>query len=283
MTMPFATSRIALTHVAGRAGDHNDLAMVGSRQLADALAARLGVEATVVGHAEPALCVGWEAELIAAGPMLRSVAARTAEVFASGQVPVTACSRCAVALATLPVVAHHRPDAVVVWLDAHGDLNTPGTTTSGYLGGLALSGPLGLWDSGFGAGLDPAHALLVGARDLDPAEREVLDRGLVGLVEVGAGMAHDLRERVAGRPVFVHVDCDVLEPGLVPTDYVVDGGMTWEDLAAVVAVLAESEVVGVEIGELESAPGAGTGPSYVTSLLGALAPLLPVSPRTVGS
>ena len=74
-------------------------------------------------------------------------------VFTSGLTPLTASSRCAVALATLPVVAAHRPDAVVVWFDAHADLNTPENTTTGYLGGLAYSGPLGHWDSGLGSGL----------------------------------------------------------------------------------------------------------------------------------
>ena len=49
---------VALLHYAGRAGDHNDLAMVASRQLASALSDRLGVTATAVGHPEPALSVG---------------------------------------------------------------------------------------------------------------------------------------------------------------------------------------------------------------------------------
>ncbi|WP_444847916.1 arginase family protein [Duganella caerulea] len=49
---------------------------------------------------------------------------------------MTASSRCAASLATLPVVARHRPDACVVWFDAHADLNTPSTTDSGYLGGM---------------------------------------------------------------------------------------------------------------------------------------------------
>ncbi|WP_275477567.1 arginase family protein [Aureimonas ureilytica] len=42
-------------------------------------------------------------------------------------------SRCAVSIATLPVVAKHHPDACVVWFDTHADLNTPESTTSGYL------------------------------------------------------------------------------------------------------------------------------------------------------
>ena len=59
----------------------------------------------------------------------------------------------------------------MVWFDAHADLNTPSTTPTGYLGGLALSGPLGWWNSGLGAGLQPRNAVLVGVRDVDTHEK----------------------------------------------------------------------------------------------------------------
>lgn len=271
-TTPTAT--VGLSHFAGRAGDHNDLAMIGSRELAAALAARLDTDATVVGSPEPALSVGWAEELDAAMPTLRSMARRLDDVFRGGQVPVTASSRCAVALATLPVVAAHRPDAVVIWFDAHADLNTPADTTTGYLGGLAYSGPLGLWDSGLGAGLAAENAILVGARDIDPAELERIDAGTVTLVPAGPGLAEELRRAVAGRPVYVHIDCDVLDAGTLPTDYLVPGGLSLEDLHAAAEVLAQGEVVGIEIGELESAPDDLDPPSYVTRLLDALEPVI---------
>lgn len=57
-------------------------------------------------------------------------------------------------------------------------------------------------------------------------------------------------------------------------DHLVPGGMTLADLRATAEVLAGSEIVGVEVGELESAPDDQTPPSYVTALLDALAPLL---------
>lgn len=271
---PTATYRVGLTHFAGRAGDHNDLAMIGSRELADALSAWLGVEATTVGAPEPALSVGWREELDAATPTLKAMATQLDRVFTSGLTPVTASSRCAVALATLPVVAAHRPDAVVVWFDAHADLNTPESTATGYLGGLAYSGPLGLWDSGLGSGVTTDNAILVGARDLDPAEQQLIDSGTIPLVKVGPSMADDLRRLVNGRPVYVHIDCDVLEAGTVPTDYLVPHGMTLADLLATAEVLAESEIVGLEVGELESAHDDETPPGYVTALLDALTPLL---------
>lgn len=268
-------SSATLTHFAGRAGDHNNRAMVGSRELAAALGAVLGVDPVVVGSPEPALSTGWVTELAAAMPDLRTMADRIDEVLGGGLLPVTALSRCAVALATLPVVARHRPDAVVVWLDAHADLNTPDTSVTGYLGGLALSGPLGRWDSGLGAGLHTRNAVLVGTRDIDAAEQELIDAGTVALVGVGPSMADEVRRVVDRRPVYVHIDCDVLDAGTVPTDYRVPGGMTMDDLRAVAGALSESELVGLEIGELESAPDPDDPPSYVRGLLDALGPLLP--------
>lgn len=73
-----------------------------------------------------------------------------------------------------------------------------------------------------------------------------------------------------GRPVYVHIDCDVLEPGAVPTEYRVPGGVTLAELREVAEALAEGEVVGLEIGEFESE----TGDEDFVSLLDALAPLL---------
>jgi arginase len=271
-----AVPAVALTHFAGRAGDHNDRAMVGSRELAAAMGASLGVDPVVVGSPEPALSVGWEEELAAAMPTLRKMADRLDEVFGQGLLPVTALSRCAVALATLPVVARHRPDAVVVWFDAHADLNTPDNSSTGYLGGLAFSGPLGLWDSALGAGLATRNAVLVGARDIDAPEQELIDAETVALVKVGPSMADELRQVVGGRPVYVHIDCDVLDAGTVPTDYVVPNGMTLDDLHATAQVLAESELVGLEVGELESAADQTDPPAYVSLLLDALDPLLPI-------
>jgi arginase family enzyme len=265
---------VDLTRFAGRAGDRNDRAMVASAVLADELAARLGVEPVVVGTPEPPLGAHWAAELAAARPALEAMAARYAEVLAAGRRPVTALSRCAVALATLPAVAEHRPGTVVLWFDAHGDVHTPATTGTGYLGGLALSGPIGLWDSGLGAGLPAADAVLVGARDLDPAERALVADGTVRLLVPGADLPGRLAEVVAGRPVYVHLDCDVLAPDEVPTEYRVPGGLTLADLRAAAEVLARGEVVGLEAGEIEATGDPVQDAAHARALADALQPLL---------
>ncbi len=87
----------------------------------------------------------------------------------------------------------------VVWLDAHGDLNTPETSPSGNAWGMPLRM---LLDAGDVRCDDVA---LVGARSLDPPELEFLE---------AAGIDDDLGRALAGCDrVYVALDCDVLRPG----------------------------------------------------------------------
>ncbi|MGV9266879.1 arginase family protein [Kitasatospora sp. NPDC003701] len=259
----------SLTVYRGPAGDHNDRAMSAVALLGEALTRRLGISPVSVGSPEPARPTGWDGELRRALPTLRRMAGRVDQVMSAGQRPISAITRCAVALATQPVVLRHRPDAVVVWFDAHGDINVPADTTTGYLGGLALAGPLGWWDSGLGAGLPEQQAVLVGARDLDPAEVRHVTAGRVALVPPGHGLAERLADVLQGRPAYLHIDCDVMEPGLFTTDYSVPGGLGLEDLHACAKVLAASAPVGAEIAEFE-----GDGSATADDLVAALEPLL---------
>ncbi|MGX9792159.1 arginase family protein [Mycobacterium sp. MMS18-G62] len=264
----------ALTVFSGRAGDHNDRAFSGAAMIGAQWRRRLGVPAVTVGHPEPPMNADWRDELTAAVPGLQAMSRRYDEIYAAGQTPVTALTRCAVALATLPVVARYHPDALVVWFDAHGDLNTPESSTTGFLGGLALSGPVGLWDSGLGSGVPAANVVLGGARDLDPFERRLIDDGVVRNIPVGPAMLEELDAAVGDRPVYFHLDCDVLEPGLVPTDYRVPNGMTLDELAGVAMRLAENHVVGVEVAEFEGSWPETGEPGDPGPLLTALSPLV---------
>ena len=265
---------LALTVFQGRAGDHNARGFGGAAAVGAEWQRRLGLTAATIGAPQPPLCTDWQAELTAATPTLEAMAHRYDTVYTAGQTPVTALTRCAVALATLPVVARFHPDALVVWFDAHGDINTPESSTTGYIGGLALSGPMGWWDSGLGAGVAPANVILGGARDLDSFERRLIDEGVVRHVPVGPNMLDDLDAAVGDRPVYFHLDCDVLEPGLVPTDYRVPNGLSLDELGGVARRLAENTVVGVEVAEFEdswSDTGAEGDPG---ALLTALSPLV---------
>jgi arginase family enzyme len=242
---------LALTVFQGRAGDHNGRGFGGAAAVGAEWQRRLGLTAATVGAPQPPLSTDWRAELAAATPTLEAMAHRYDTIYTAGQTPVTALTRCAVALATLPVVARFHPDALVVWFDAHGDINTPESSITGYIGGLALSGAMGWWHSGLGAGVVPANVVLGGARDLDPFERRLIDEGVVRHVPVGPNMLDDLDAAVGDRPVYFHLDCDVLEPGLVPTDYRVPNGLSLDELGGVARRLAENAVVGVEVAEFE--------------------------------
>jgi arginase family enzyme len=257
----------------GRAGDHNDRGMAGAAVVGAALAERLGVDPIVVGTPEPATGGTWETELPAALPALRALGAAHADILTRGATPVSALPRCAAGLATVPTVAARHPDARIVWLDAHGDLNTPAESASGYLGGLVLSAAAGWWDSGLGAGLDPANVVLVGARDLDAAEQAHVDDGTIALA-AGPGLLDALDRHVGDHPVFVHLDCDVAEPGLMPTEFSVPGGLDLPALRTVADRLARNPLAGLEIAEFEAQGDAADSERRAAALLDAVAPLL---------
>ncbi|MCC5960111.1 MAG: arginase family protein [Rhodobacteraceae bacterium] len=266
----------------GRAGDHNDLAMPGARAIGHALARRTGVAPCVVGTPEPALNTGWREELDAALPALRRLQTRIDAVVSRPSVSIAATSRCATSLATLPAVARHHPSACIVWFDAHADLNTPDATTTGYLGGLALAGPLGMWDTGLGAGLTMDQIVLVGQRDLDPFEQDLINRPHIPHIQPQQGLGAKLRAAIAGRAVYMHLDCDVLNPGIVPTDYAVEDGLSLDDLRACCDVIAEHQFIGMEIAEFQNAWVQNGDPVSPDPLLDALAPLLADGPPVSG-
>ncbi len=184
--------------------------------------------------------------------------------------------RCVASLATLPPVARRYPDAAIVWFDPHGDCNVPGNgvgAEGGYLGGMVLTGAAGLWETKLGGDLALGQVVLVGSRDLDPAERIRIGTGEVTLVENGPDLGARLREAIRNRGVYVHVDCDVLEPGLVPTEYQVSGGLSVHDLTQACTALADHEVLGVEIAEFEREwPNGETDDGQ--SIIAAIEPLL---------
>ncbi len=104
----------------------------------------------------------------------------------------------------------------VVWLDAHGDLNTPESSPSGNLWGMPLRMAI---DEGSVRTDDIA---LVGARDLDPPEREYIEEH---------GIDDDLARALDGADaVYVALDVDVLEPGAVPVFMPAPGGLELDDV-----------------------------------------------------
>ena len=172
----------------------------------------------------------------------------------AGRVPVLLAGECSIATTTLAAALEHRPDARVLWLDAHADYNTPATTTSAYLGGMSLSAACGEWDAGLGGTIPSSRVVLAGVRDIDSGERPVLDAG--GATVVGASVVETLvavKNALDGAPVYVHVDLDVIDPEHFPAQFPAPGGLHPEklyDLAE--AVSDDSEIVGLEVTAFEA-------------------------------
>lgn len=124
---------------------------------------------------------------------------------------------CLVAMAVLAGAQRAGVDPGMVWFDAHGDVHTLDTTTSGYLGGLALRLILGAHPDLLARplGLQPLaehRTILVGARDLDPPETEYLQTSAVRRSDVADLDTASLPDG----PLMVHVDLDVTDPGELP-------------------------------------------------------------------
>jgi arginase family enzyme len=229
--------------------------MRGASLLAHAAAARLGVPSRELGDPHPPMNLGWRESLARAQPYLSDVARQVNELVRDHRLPFIFANRCAVSLATIPAMLRLRPNTKIIWLDAHGDFNTPATTPTGYLGGMVLSALCGLWDSGLGAGLAPDRLILAGVHNLDPGERKLIAEQRVRVVagEVGMIDAGRVIDAAAGAPVWIHVDTDVVDPSYLPAEYKIEDGLRPSVLHALLRGLVRaSEIVGFELTEFEA-------------------------------
>ncbi|MDX8500985.1 arginase family protein [Mesorhizobium sp. VK4C] len=160
----------------------------------------------------------------------------------NGRFPIVLAGNC---LTSAGAVAGEGADAII-WADQHGDLNTPDTSTSGFLDGMALATVLGLcWRRmaaqipGFKP-IDPGRCVLVNARDLDPAEQELLETLPIIRTECPdwAGAAEKLKAAGAER-VHMHIDLDIHDPEeLQANRYTTPGGPAPDEVRAAMCGLA---------------------------------------------
>jgi len=227
-----------------RTSDRDARGAQGAEALAFELAARLGGEARMIGSPGEPRESTWDEDLRDSHGCLLEAGGQLDDAVTGGRYPVLTSSDCSICLTTLPTLVRNRPDAWVLWLDAHGDFNSPDTTPSGFLGGMCLAAACGVWDSGLGAGLDPARVVMCGVRDVDPGERVLLDTRGVGFVDSPSQLA-DLLD---GRPVFVHLDLDVVDPTILPAKFPAPGGLSDGGLRTLLAELGEAvDLIGCEI------------------------------------
>jgi arginase len=185
------------------------------------------------------LPAGFVTEAGAAAAVQRRISQEAGRALSAGHFPVVLAGNCSTTLGMMAV--HGSTGGIgstgLVWLDAHADFNTAETTTSGFFDGMSLSQITGgAWQAlaatvpGFHP-VDERDVVLVGARDLDPAEEERLDRSRIAVVPA-AGVpdsldaAFDHLCRRVSR-VHLHIDLDVLDPTVGRANvFAVPGGLS---------------------------------------------------------
>lgn len=218
------------------------------------------------------------------------IAARVAEATTRGAMPLVLGGDHSVALGTLGGLASVHGPGGVLWIDAHSDINTPETSPSGNVHGMALAAALGLAGPGFESevwplpAVDPKRVALVGTRLLDDGERTLLRNAGVRVFTMSEvdriGIERAIREsldRIAGGG-FVHVslDMDVLDPDVAPgVGTPVRGGLTYREAHLAMELVAESGLAGalevVEVNPILDRENttAATAVELVASALGA--------------
>jgi arginase len=128
---------------------------------------------------------------------------------------------CGVALGAIDHASRaHGSDLAVVWFDAHGDLHTPDTSTSGAFGGMVLRAVMGdgAWPLTAEHPVADERVVLAGARAFDDAEAAFIEGSAMTALTVERTTADDLVAAVeasGARFVHVHVDLDVLDPARI--------------------------------------------------------------------
>ncbi|RKQ93619.1 arginase [Solirubrobacter pauli] len=219
----------------------------GGSRGAEALALALDPEARLVGSFGEPRIANWDADLRDSHGCLLEAGGQVDDMLTAGHFPVLTSSDCSICMTTFQAVTRHEPDVRVLWLDAHGDYNTPDTTPSGFLGGMCLAASCGVWDAGFEPSIEPARVLMCGVRDLDAGERVLMDT--TGAKNVRPS---EVANRLRGHKVYVHLDLDVLDPDVLPSQFAVPGGMSDTGLRTLLTeVSRDCEVVGLEVTAFE--------------------------------
>lgn len=207
---------------------------------------------------------------------------------AAGEIPLFLGGDHSIALGTVAAATETGPSGVL-WIDAHGDFNTPTTSPSGNLHGMPLAALTGqgspaMIDIGRpGPKVSGQDVVVVGLRSLDPEERHLLRASGVTVFtmreidERGIGqVAKQALESLAHRAkIHVSLDMDSLDPSEAPgVGTPVPGGLTYREAHFLLELVAANAAVGsvdvVEINPILDAQNrtAKIGVELVASLLG---------------
>jgi arginase len=220
--------------------------------LEEGLEARLAAQGHAVTRciAEPAQPT---AEIRTAFELMGLVAEQTRAARARGAFPLVLSGNCNTAPGTLAGLTPARRG--IFWFDAHGDCNTPETTETGFLDGMGYAVALGwCWRGlaervpGF-ASVVAEHALLLGARDLDRAEGNLIAASKLTCLapaDLRAGRLAAELARLDGQidSAYVHCDLDVLDPAEGRANQLpVPGGLSVGDVETMIRQIGQSVLV----------------------------------------
>jgi arginase len=200
----------------------------------------------------------------------RQVADLTSEAAAAGRIPICLGGDHSLAAGSIAGVARalksRGEQLAVVWVDAHADMNTPGTSPSGNVHGMPLAACLGqepeeLVALGGGASVTPGHVALVGIRNLDEREKDLVGRSGVRAYTMshidrrGIGaIVEEVLSAFAGITGGIHLslDLDGLDPEVAPgVGTPVRGGLSYREAHLLCETIAESRrLVGMDVAEL---------------------------------
>jgi arginase len=254
-----------------RTSDRTPAGARGVQALAPLLAEQAGGTARFVGSPGEARRQDWSEDLRDSRGCLLEAGGQVDDALVAGTVPVLCAGDCSISVTTLPTVVRHVPEAYVLWLDAHGDFNTPDTTPSGFLGGMCLAAACGRWDAGLAdRRVDPGQVVMCGARDLDGQERVLLETAGVRNVRPS-----QLADMLDGEDVYVHLDLDVLDPSVLPSQFPSEGGLSDAGLRTLLGEVAGvANIVGVEITAFEAPEDEAQRTASAETIATIVAPLL---------
>ena len=188
------------------------------------------------------------------------LANQTEAIVDAGELPITIGGDHSIAIGSLAGVVkgfRKRDQRLgLIYFDAHADMNTPDTTPSGNIHGMPLASLLGygapelVGVGGFSPKFDPKLCAHVGARDLDPGERELIRRlglrffSMREIDERGLAECMDEALGIAGQGsggFAVTFDVDVLDPGDAPgSGTLVRGGLSYREAHLAMEKVAEA-------------------------------------------
>lgn len=248
----------------GRRGVDMGPSAIRYAELAEHLAGTLGIKTEDLGNVEApvAEATAREDERAHFLPQILELCDRVAKLVerarAAGSTPIVLGGDHSVALGSLVGMAAAHGPGGVVWVDAHGDVNTPETSPSGNVHGMVLAAALGLGGSAFAynewklPAVETGRLALVGVRSLDQGERDLLhrlDAKVFTMSEIDKrGIEPCMREALehAGGGPFLHLsfDMDAVDPEHAPgVGTPVRGGLSYREAHLAMELVAESGVV----------------------------------------